>query len=60
MGGSGEVGGKGDRVVGGSRCHPPFPAPRLQANVRSNCSSNLELHRTVGKLILSNRPTDQP
>eukprot|EP00983_Pelagomonas_calceolata_P060053 1146208-Pelagomonas_calceolata.AAC.3 len=54
--GSGGKGGRGGWGAVGA----PFPAPRLQANVRLNCSSNLKLYQTVGKLILSNQPTDQP
>eukprot|EP00983_Pelagomonas_calceolata_P020635 649016-Pelagomonas_calceolata.AAC.2 len=58
-GGKGGSGGKGGRSGSGA-VDAPFPAPRLQANVRSNCPSNLALYRTDGELILSNRPTDQP
>eukprot|EP00983_Pelagomonas_calceolata_P066674 1149153-Pelagomonas_calceolata.AAC.1 len=61
----GEKGNGGEREAslgkgGWGAVDTPLPAPRLQANVRSNCSSNLELFRTVGELILSNRPTHQP
>eukprot|EP00983_Pelagomonas_calceolata_P063156 1147598-Pelagomonas_calceolata.AAC.10 len=54
--GKGGKGGKG----GWGAVDTPFPPPRPQANVRLNCSSNLKLFRTVGKLILLNRPTRQP
>eukprot|EP00983_Pelagomonas_calceolata_P126644 1161325-Pelagomonas_calceolata.AAC.23 len=55
----GKGGGKGGKGGWGA-VDTSFPAPRLQANVRSNCLSNLELFQTVGELILSNRPTRQP
>eukprot|EP00983_Pelagomonas_calceolata_P079999 1154951-Pelagomonas_calceolata.AAC.3 len=66
-GGQGEgVGGGGwgpGREVGGEsatyRCLVTLPsAPHLQANVHSKCSSNFELFRIVGELILSNKRID--
>eukprot|EP00983_Pelagomonas_calceolata_P038867 1136949-Pelagomonas_calceolata.AAC.6 len=38
----------------------PGHDPGLTSSPTYNCSSNLERFRTVGELILSNRPTRQP